>query len=47
MMLIDEDITLQSTPISHGLSICALFLGLNVFLNNTTIASENILSNIL
>ena len=38
MMLIDEDIILQSTPISHGLSICALFLGLNKFLNHTRIA---------
>ena len=38
MMLIDEDIILQSTPISHGLSICAIFLGLNIFLNHTTIA---------
>ena len=38
MMLNDEDIILQSTPISHGLSICALFLGYNIFINHTTIA---------
>ena len=37
-MLIDEDIILQSTPISHGLSKCAILLGLNTFLNHTTIA---------